>query len=121
MSWQELSIDAFFERLADMPEIEAVQEIDLRLSRIVDQRRTLLAAKDRQAAIEDLETLNIDEAKLRSERHLVIMRMDRKKWSKAVRALWGQEGLEQCLIWFETMGEPDLKQVALLPQGASHG
>jgi hypothetical protein len=116
MSRHDLSIEVFLDRLLDMPDIEAVQEIDHRLVRIEESRREILGEMT-EAARTARETLNCDETRLRSERHLRVMRMDGRKWSKAVRALWGDEGLEQCLIWFETAGEPEVKQVALRPKG----
>jgi hypothetical protein len=112
----DLSIDLFLERLHDMPDIEAVQEIDQRLIRILEERKALIGEMTDEKR-EARETLNCDDARLRAERHLIVMRMDRRRWSKAVRALWGQEGLEQCLVWLETMGEPQIDGIPLQPKG----
>lgn len=115
MARDDLSIDVFIDRLADMPDIEAVQEIDLRLVRFIEQRRTLPCGTPE--ADETRAMLNLDEERLRLERHQIVMRMDRRRWSKAVRALWGDEGVEQCLLWLETMGEPQVDQLPLQPKG----
>lgn len=112
----DLSIDVFLDRLRDMPDIEAVQEIDLRLQRIVEDRSELRSQPIEQKR-ETLEGFNQDEARLRMERHLIVMRLDRLKWSKAVRAIWGDEGLQQCLEWFEVMREPKFDQLPLQPGG----
>lgn len=116
MSRTDLSIDVFLDRLQDMPDIEAIQEIDGRIVWIEQVRREITGPQTEEKR-EAREILNSDEVRLRAERHLLVMRMDRRRWSKAVRALWGQEGLEQCLIWLETMGEPQIDNIPLLPKG----
>lgn len=107
MSYQDLPVDMFFDRIAEMPDVEAIQEIDLRLSNIATERTEAGCRGERRGI------LSSDSELLRRERHLIVMRMDSRKWSKAVRAIFGQEGLEECLVWMEATGEPDVKQLPL--------
>lgn len=110
MSAADWTLEFFLERIAEMPEVEAVQEIDLRLIRLDETRRTLSTGPDGNDA---RYSLNLDENRLRAERHTLVMRVDRRRWSKAVAAIWGQEGLEQALVWLATMGEPQIDNKAL--------
>lgn len=111
------TLDFFLERIAEMPDVEALQEIDLRIKRIFEQRGDITqnrkASEWTEADHLKLAGLRQDELTLRQERHLIVMRMDRRKWSKAVKALWGDEGVERVLVWFEVNGEPDTKQLPL--------
>lgn len=110
MSWQDLPLDQFFDLLADMPDIEAVDEMDTRLQRILDERRTLKAVSH---ALETQQALNIEEDELRLRRHKLIYRIEQRKWSKAVYAIYGEEGRDKCLDWMRSLPEADVQDVAL--------
>lgn len=108
-------LDFFLERVAEMPDYEAVQEIDLRLIRNLEAKQELSGVDIQMQKAR--EALNLDDARLRAERHTVVMRMDRKKWSRAVRAIWGQEGLDQAVVWMEMHGdEAWMDQLPLRPK-----
>lgn len=115
MSWQELEVDVFLERIADMPDIEALQEIDLRMEDFELQRGVLntafanlagrggeLVKRERAELQGGLSVINTDLTKIRLRRHLIVNRMNDRKWGKAVRAVFGDEGFEQCRVWMET-------------------
>jgi glutamate/tyrosine decarboxylase-like PLP-dependent enzyme len=117
MSLRDLPLEFFLERIADMPDLEAVQEIDARLVCFHERRLELTHCDgDVEAKNAERQAMNAEELRLRAERHLIVMRMDRRRWSKAVRALWGEEGLEQALIWLETVGDPEVSQIPLNPK-----
>ena len=110
MSWQDLPIDFFMERLLDMPDVEAIEEIDTRMQRIKEDRKGLGDAK---GATETRMALNLEEDQLRLRRAKLVDRTESRKWSKAVRAIYGQEGLEKCLEWMRGSPEDSVKSVAL--------
>lgn len=110
MSWQDLPIDFFMERLLDMPDIEAVEEIDTRLQRVKDDRKALGQDKGRT---EEREHLNAEEDQLRLRRVNLVNRIESRKWSKAIRAVYGEEGLEACLAWMRGDPGDQIKAIAM--------
>jgi hypothetical protein len=110
MSWQDLPWESFLDLLADVPDIEAVEEIDARLQRVKDDRKELGEQAGRQA---EREALNLEEDQLRLRRSKLCVRMEQRKWSKAVRAVFGDEGFEKCLEWIRNSPEDDVKAIAV--------
>lgn len=110
MSWQNLPLESFLDLLADMPDLEAVEEIDTRLQRIKDDRKDIGEARGRQA---EREALNLEEDQLRLRRGKLCDRIERRKWSKAVRAVYGEEGLERCLEWMRHSPEDQVKAIPI--------
>jgi hypothetical protein len=110
MSWQDLHLEPFLDLLADMPDIEAVDEIDTRLQRIKDERDALGLTV---AVIEARTALNLEEDQLRLRRHKLVFRIEQRKWSKAVLAVFGVEGRDRCLEWMRGLPEEDVRDIAL--------
>jgi hypothetical protein len=98
----------FWDRLQDMPDAEAVQELNLRRDDLVLQKAVLqkakVAANLRDAAEITRAVMENDSliTKINSEAKQRNIRMDRRKWKDSVRAVFGDEGVEKCLIWMET-------------------
>lgn len=110
MSWQDLPLEPFLDLLADMPDIEAIDEIDTRLQRIKDERNALGVTV---AVIEARTALNLEEDQLRLRRHKLVFRVEQRKWSKAVLAVFGVEGRDQCLEWMRSLPEGEVQDIAL--------
>lgn len=109
---QRAPVDFFLDRLQDMPDIEAIQEIDIRLDAMAVKRKSLAGKQD--AKIDTLrQSMNCDQERLRKARHLMVMRFDALKWSRAVRSIFGDEGVEKCRIWMAQMGEKEMGQVKM--------
>lgn len=109
MSWQDWPIDEFLAMLIEMPDIEAIDEIDARLQRVKGDRDKLHGVR---GVVELREALNLEEDKLRLLRNKLVRRLDQRKWSKAVSAVFGEQGLQECLAWMRT--QPDI-EVGQLP------
>lgn len=107
---QSQPIKHFLDLLSDMPDIEAVDEIDTRLQRIIDDRKAIGNAKNRN---DEREALNLEEDQLRLYRHKVIFRIEQRKWSKAVRAVFGEEGFEQCMEWMRALHQDEPQSVPI--------
>ena len=72
---QRAPVDFFLDRLQDMPDIEAIQEIDIRLDAMAVKRKSLAGKQD--AKIDTLrQSMNCDEERLRKARHLMVMRFE---------------------------------------------
>lgn len=100
----------FWERLGDMPDIEAVAELRLRRTRAIEEKeeceeymagRSGAARADavsRQLGINKLLTKINEELKTRN------LRMDNASWRNAVRTVLGDEAYEQCREWIMING-----------------
>jgi hypothetical protein len=110
MSWQDLPLEPFLDLLADMPDIEAIDEIDTRLQRIKDDRKALEGVVGAHAF---RIALNLEEDQLRLRRHQMVFRVEQRKWSKAVLAVFGVEGRDRCLEWMRGAPEEDIRDIAL--------
>ncbi len=107
---QNQSLETFIDLLADMPDIEAVDEIDTRLQRIIDDRKAIGDAKN---CVDKRMALNEEEDRIRLYRYKVMFRVEQRKWSKAVRAIFGEEGFEQCMHWMRTVHVDDPQSVPM--------
>ncbi len=112
---KQLPITEFLERLRDMPDIEAEQELVLRKERhamehavITNARQEIEARGDkgsewrrlgREIAVMSQDSLRLNEA-LKACRK----RQDLIGWAKAVRAVFGDEGYAQCRVWMAMQG-----------------
>jgi hypothetical protein len=110
MSWQDFPLETFLDLLADMPDTEAIDEIDTRLQRIKDDRREIGEAAGRN---DEREALNLEEDQLRLRRAKLVVRMEQRKWSKAIRAVYGEEGFEKCLAWVRSCPDDDISAIAV--------
>jgi len=110
MALQDHPLEFFFDLLADMPDIETVDEIDTRLQGIVDTRQALGESKGQLAK---RQALNYEEDQLRLHRHKLVFRLEQRKWSKAVRAVFGDEGFDQCMEWIRASGVEDIQQAPI--------
>lgn len=109
MTLQIHDIEMFFDLIADMPDIEAIDELDGRIDAIRSQRKDIGDAKGRQDEREELST---QEDRCRVRRAKLVFRIEQRKWSKAVRAIYGDEGLNRCLEWMRMLPEGDVMAVA---------
>jgi hypothetical protein len=103
-------VDRFLERVRHMPDEEAEIEIVMRLERhhsehaVVMQARQELAGDSRRKAefVElgrELSIMSNDQGRMRDELLMLRRRMERLNWGRAVRAIFGDEGYEQCRVW----------------------
>lgn len=108
-----LTVDQFLERIAEMPDIEAEQEIVLRkehaalevamLQRELAREKARAGAKS-AAVIQIGHALQVcaqDNTRLNASLKDVRARMERLSWGNAVRAVFGSEGYEACRVWME--------------------
>lgn len=98
--------DAFFwERLQDMPDIEAVGELSLRRTRLVERKRELIAYWDGRYAKKDhkdsaeLAGIDLTLTKVNEEIKMRNRRMDNASWRNAVRAVLGDDAYNLCREW----------------------
>lgn len=99
----------FWERLHDMPDVEAEIELVLRRHALTDENAALIAFRVGRYGSE------ADEAGMRLLRNQAALtrlteelkmrrrRMERANWAAAVTALYGQEGYAACRLWIEQM------------------
>lgn len=110
MALQSVTLQLFLDLIAEMPDIEAIEEIDTRLQRVVDERKALGDAKGQHDFRLEL---NEEEDQLRLRRSKLTFRAEQRKWSKAVRAVFGQEGFDRCMEWIRTFPEDDIPAAPL--------
>ena len=106
-----LSMDEFLERVKHMPDLEAEQEL---LMRRESNAEELAVAQSQIAEIEQrcgsktkearelgqhLQVIGADNSRLGVALRLLRDRMERTRWSKAVRAVHGDEGWAACREW----------------------
>ncbi|MGX5662195.1 hypothetical protein [Diaphorobacter nitroreducens] len=125
MALNSCDLDTFLDMIADMPDIEAVDELD---GRIDDLRARLRALGDAKGCHDERLHLGDQEGRCRVLRAKLVFRVEQRKWSKAVRAVFGDEGFERCLEWMRTLPDDDVKAVALtnakarkIARSSSHG
>jgi hypothetical protein len=105
-----LEVDRFLERVRHMPDEEAEIEIVLRLEShrleyaVATQARQELAGNSKRKAEfvalgRELQILSQDGGRMREELEMVRKRMERLNWGRTVRAVFGDEGYEQCRVW----------------------
>lgn len=101
----------FWERIKEMPDIEAEQELILRREELTLQKAMLgaqidkCAEKEAKAIGREIRSMDASLTKINEELKIVRRRMDRLCWRNAVKANFGQEGFEKCLIWMEANRE----------------
>lgn len=98
----------FWDRLIDMPDIEAEQELLLRRDELVLQNAMLSQEKNsaKNRFIErDLGTAMAENnallTKVNDEIKIIRQRMDRLNWRNAVKAVFGDDGYLKCRQWME--------------------
>lgn len=117
MTLKQLQVDVFLERVREMPDIEAKEQIEMRREALSLEYNLLMAererlapmvrAGDRAARAEHhqigvaLVTIGYDMGVLRVALKEVNERMSRLAWGRAVTAVFGQEGYAQCREWME--------------------
>lgn len=108
MSWQDLTVEVFLERIQDMPDIEAKEQIVLRQDRALLELSLLTRAKEaarREKEADSIKaeiaTVQHDLGRLKRVLTEVNERMSRIAWGRAVTAIFGQEGFSQCREWME--------------------
>lgn len=119
MSYQELTVDDFLERVLYMPDTEAEQELIFRKERGAAEVAMLSAeahrlseqgyAKKTARANEigkALQVVGADNQRINEALKALRRRMDAATWSKAVTAIFGQEGYERCKVWM-LMNNPE--------------
>lgn len=109
---QQLPVDTFIERLADMPDVEALQEIELRMEHHALEIAVIQRALEKLVGLQgksvkaertalgyELAAMCSDHRRMKTIRGTLDRRVQDRKLAKAVRALFGDEGYEQCRIW----------------------
>lgn len=113
MSYQELPIDTLLERVAEMPDIEAEQELILRkeksalevamlngeLSKIESHGTKKHKTNAQQEIGRALQVIGSDNLRLNAAIKIIRQRIEARKWSNAVRAVCGDEAWAQCRVW----------------------
>lgn len=108
MSWQDLTVDVFLDRLQDMPDVEAKEQIVLRQDRALLELSLLTRAKESasrekeaNAIKAEIATVQHDLGRLKRVLTEINERMSRIAWGNAVVAIFGREGYAQCREWME--------------------
>lgn len=98
----------FWDRLLDMPDIEAAEELKVRKEELVLQNAMLLneRASARNRVVESELGLAMSEnnallTKINDRLKFVNERMNRLCWREAVKACFGEDGFLQCVQWME--------------------
>ena len=106
--------EVFWDRLEQMPAWEAEQELVLRRERNQLELAVLTVARSevserpgkqskREAERIGVEIQSINRQMTRINERIKYLRrlMDRLQWKEAVKAVFGDEGYEQCVVWIE--------------------
>ena len=72
MALDDHDLDTFFDLIADMPDIDAIYELDARIDAIRNQRKTISDAPCRNS---EREKLNVNEDRCRTRRAKLVFRM----------------------------------------------
>lgn len=93
----------FWDRVADMPAWEAEQELVRRRERLTVENDEMLAHKGRNGDEFGVRIMaNNRQLTMLNERIKYLRNLQAKMhWKDAVRALFGQEAYEQCVVWIE--------------------
>lgn len=112
MSYQELTVDVFLDRVLHMPDAEAEQELLLRKERgaaelvmlqtehhdMLESGVTKKSARVLQIG-KAIAIVHADNGRVNEALKMVRRRMEGANWAKAVTAIYGQEGFERCKVW----------------------
>lgn len=113
-----LTANEFLDRLREMPDIEAEQELVLRKEHRAMEHAVITRARQdfeerghkgaewRNLGLE-LAVMAQDSLLLNEALKACRKRQDRVSWSKAVRALFGEEGFSQCRVWMAMNAQGD--------------
>lgn len=109
MSYQELPIDILLERVADMPDIEAEQELVLRKENFALEMAMLSAElsklppdkknKKRTDIGYAIQVIGQDQFRMNAVLAAIRKRIEARKWSNAVMSVCGSEVWAQCREW----------------------
>jgi hypothetical protein len=112
MSYQELTVDVFLERVEHMPDAEAEMELILRKERgaadvamLQTEHHDLIGNGHSKKSARVLQigaaiaTVCADNVRINEALKRIRRRMDAANWAKAVTAIFGQEGFERCKVW----------------------
>lgn len=100
----------FWERLRDMPDIEAVQELSLRRTELIERAqriKTFWLGRFARMSVEDGATLagiDLTLTKIKEESKLRNLRIDNASWRNAVRTVLGVDAYEACREWIMING-----------------
>jgi hypothetical protein len=107
MNYQRLPVDVFLERIADMPDIEAREQIVMRQDAaslemgLIQTALSEATGDEAKRLCREITVIHYDNGRLKRALKEVNMRMDRIHWSKAVKAIYGDEGWMACRMWME--------------------
>lgn len=112
---KQLAVDEFLDRLQDMPDYEAEQELVMRMETVALELAVLTNARAELEAGpkksqewrrlgQEMQILMQDSARLSHALKACRKRQDAIAWPKAVTALFGDEGYTQCRIWMASAG-----------------
>lgn len=109
-----LTLERFLDLIADMPDVEAMEEIEARRACLaeelghVEAERVRFDRKSERGEVLQAKkmTLQADLTELNFERKRVNDRMNSSGWKQGVRELFGEDGLERLLIWMEERRVP---------------
>lgn len=108
--------EMFWDRLLDMPDVEAIQELHDRRAKLVERRieiNAYWAGRFVKRTEEDVETTNMIDAtitKINQEMKERNRRLNNATWRNAVRAVCGEDAYLKCREWIvinETGVTPD--------------
>ena len=104
----------FWDRLQDMPHWEAEQECVSRREQLCLQKAMLDAEREKllplnsQKRKAEYKAIGIEQAAIAAQLTMLNEKiryvrklMDRLQWKDAVKALYGQEAFEECVVWLE--------------------
>lgn len=110
----------FWDRLAGMPPVEAEAELLLRKEDATQELvalQRLKATHDRLGQRTEAQAAGVEMLALNKQLTVINVRVkqlrklqDRTSWRRAVQALYGQEGVEACLVWIEQHVQGDQPQ-----------
>ena len=82
---------AFWERIADMPHVEAIEELQARRAELVAEKADRDGSEDQSLAA--LLT------RINAEIKRINLLRNRVQWKDAVKALYGQDAYDACAAW----------------------
>jgi hypothetical protein len=97
----------FWERLREMPDVEAEIELVMRRHALTDENAALIVfRRGRYDQAADEAGIRIiqnqaQQTRIADELKIVRNRMDRTNWRKAVKTVLGHEAYIQCALWIE--------------------
>lgn len=110
----DLPIVEFLERVGQMPDIEALEQLELRRENCAQQMAVITTARaelesrgirnaDWRRLGQEIVVIGADLSRLNVAIKQVNRRMDRTSWAMAVTAIYGQDGFAACRQWMAAM------------------